>query len=114
MADNPLLNNPALPRFGEINPEHVEAALDELLPQLSRELQTLEKKVEPSWEGLIEPLCQLEETLTLCWSPVAHLNAVADSSTLRKAYQTGQKKVVDFSLRLNQSRPLYDALLKIQ
>ncbi|MBI2602260.1 MAG: M3 family metallopeptidase [Deltaproteobacteria bacterium] len=114
MANNPLLNNPALPRFSEISPEHVEAALDELLPQLSREFQTLEKKAEPSWEGLIEPLCQLEETLNLCWSPVAHLNSVANSSALRKSYQTGQKKVVDFSLRLSQSRPLYDALLKMQ
>lgn len=111
---NPLLIGQGLPPFDKISPNHIVPGIEELLCQLSIELEQLEATVKPTWEGLVEPLTQIEERLGWSWSIVSHLMGVKNSSELRDAYETVQPGLVQFSNRLGQSKPLYDAFVAIR
>ena len=61
----------------------------------------------------MDPLERLSEQLSRPWGVVSHLKGVRDSEELRAAYDEMQPKVVDASLRIGQSRPVYDALIAL-
>ncbi len=109
ISDNPLLKCSGLPAFTQIKPEHVEPALNQLLSELNEELTQLETNVKPTWSGLVEPLERLTERLTWSWGIVSHLMGVKNSPELRQAYETSQPQIVQFSNRLSQSKPIYNA-----
>ncbi|BAZ07149.1 M3 family metallopeptidase [Calothrix sp. NIES-3974] len=106
-ANNPLLQGTGLPPFADIQPEMVEPALKELIPQLEAELSQLEANVQPTWSGLVEPLEKITERLYWTWGVVNHLMGVKNSPELRTAYEAVQPLVVQFSNRLNQSQAIY-------
>jgi oligopeptidase A len=108
--DNSLLQHTALPRFDLIRPEHVVPAMRHLLTTLEAALQQLEAHAQPTWDGLVEPLERLGDRLQVAWGIVGHLMGVQNSDALRQAHQTVQPEVVQFSMRLGQSRAIYDGL----
>ena len=109
ISDNPLLKCSGLPPFAEVKPEHVEPALNQLLSELNEELTQLEANVKPTWSDLVEPLERITERLTWSWGIVSHLMGVKNSPELRQAYETSQPQIVQFSTRIGQSKPIYDA-----
>lgn len=110
---NPLLIGEGLPPFDLIQPEHVVPGIAQLLKELTADLEKLESTVQPSWEGLVEPLTQIEERLSWSWGIVGHLMGVKNSPALRDAYETVQPGLVQFTNRLGQSKPLYEAFKQI-
>ncbi|NJM73145.1 MAG: M3 family metallopeptidase [Scytonema sp. RU_4_4] len=109
LSDNPLLKGSGLPSFGEIKAEDVVPAFNQLLAELDQELSTLEANVQPTWSSLVEPLEKLTDRLNWSWGIVNHLMGVKNSSELREAYETVQPQVVQFSNKLGQSQPIYNA-----
>jgi len=109
-TDNPLLAHGDLPRFDEITPNDVEPAIRQILTQGESDLATAESALEPSWTGTMEALRSVTEPLAFAWGTVNHLMGVQNSPALREAHQAVQPEVVAFSLRLGQSRPVYEAL----
>lgn len=114
ISDNPLLKGSGLPPFGEMKPEHVVPAFNQLLAELDEELATIEAHVEPTWSGLVEPLEKLTQRLNWSWGVVNHLMGVKNSSELREAYETVQPLVVQFSNKLSQSQPIYNAFKAVR
>jgi oligopeptidase A len=110
LSDNPLLDLAGLPRFDAIAPAHVEPGIRALLAQLGAELSRLEAGLEPSWTGLVDPLERISDQLDRAWGAVTHLMGVRNSDALRAAHQAVQPEVVEFSMRLAQSRALFDGL----
>jgi oligopeptidase A len=94
--------------------EHVVPAMRQLLQELAAELSQLEAHLQPTWEGLVEPLERLHDRLSVTWGIVGHLMGVKNSDALRQAYQTIQPEVVQFSLRLGQSPVIYQGLQALQ
>ena len=111
---NPLLIGQGLPPFGKIRSEHIVPGIEALLETLTADLESLEKSVEPTWAGLVEPLTQIEERLNWSWSIIGHLMGVKNSPELRTAYETVQPGLVQFANRLGQSKPLYDAFKQMR
>ncbi|MFN6474602.1 MAG: M3 family metallopeptidase [Nostoc sp. SerVER01] len=109
LFDNPLLQGTGLPPFAEIKPERVVPAFKQLVAELDQQLTALEANVEPTWEGLVEPLEKLTERLTWSWGAVNHLMGVKNSPELREAHETIQPQVVQFINKLGQSQPIYNA-----
>src|SRR5690606_14870588 len=107
---NPLLALlHAPPGFDAIRPEHVEPAITKLLHDLTTGLEVLEANVQPTWQGLVEPIEQLVEPLRVAWGAVTHLTGVRNSPALRAAHEAVQPEVVRAFTRLGQSRPLHAA-----
>ncbi|MEB3269870.1 MAG: M3 family metallopeptidase [Leptolyngbya sp.] len=111
---NPLLIGTGLPPFDAIQPDHVEPGIQTLLATLGQDLETLEANVEPTWVGLVEPLTHIEERLRWSWGIIGHLMGVKNSPALRDAYEAVQPALVQFSTRLGQSKPLYEAFKQLQ
>jgi oligopeptidase A len=114
LSENPLLKGSGLPPFGEMKPEHVVPAFNQLLVELDKELATIEAHVEPTWSGLVEPLEKLTQRLNWSWGVVSHLMGVKNSPELREAYETVQPLVVQFSNKLSQSQPIYNAFKAVR
>ncbi|MEY2983734.1 MAG: Oligopeptidase, partial [Cyanobacteriota bacterium] len=111
---NPLLQGRGLPPFDQIQASDVIPAVETLLAELEQTLTHLEKTVEPTWEGLVDPLTVLEERLNWTWGTISHLMGVKNSPELRQAFEQAQPQLVRFINRLGQSRPLYDAFVSLK
>ncbi|MCW4012588.1 MAG: M3 family metallopeptidase, partial [Candidatus Bathyarchaeota archaeon] len=113
-SDNPLLNFNDIPRFDLIKPEHIEPAVTKVLLEAEKKLIELESNLEPTWDGLIQPIEELSKPFEYAWAPIMHLLNVKNSKELREEHQKMQPKVVQFRLRAGQSRPIYDGLIAIR
>ncbi len=112
--DNPLLLTSGLPKFNEITPEHIEPAMKRLLEEAKDTLEELEANIQPTWKGLIEPIETMGLPFEYSWGPIGHLLNVMNTEELRKAHEAMQPKVVEFGLRMGQSKPNYDGLVEIK
>ena len=111
---NPLLQIDGLPAFSQIKPEHIEPAIDQTLEENRQRIkEILSDKNSPSWETTIEPLDDLEDRLGRIWSPVKHLNAVANNDELRAAYNACLPKLSAYSTELGQNEDFYQACKSI-
>ncbi|HEV7734888.1 MAG TPA: M3 family metallopeptidase [Candidatus Binatia bacterium] len=112
--ENPLLDRSGPPRFDRIGPEHVVPGIRTLLAELGDELSRIEEAVAPTWEDVVEPIERLGDRLSVAWGLVGHLMGVQNSDALRTAQETVQPEVVAFSMRLGQSRSIFQALKQLK
>ena len=105
---NPLLATAPLPLFDQIKPEHVSAAMDELLARAEAALSEVTQVEFPaSWTGISRVLDVATENLSRAWGAVSHLNSVADTPELRAAYNAALPRVTEFWTRLGADERLY-------
>ena len=111
---NPLLENLPLPAFDRIRPEHVEPAVDEVLESNRETIKSLlEHDDAPTWDGLLQPIEDINDRLNRVWSPISHLHAVSDNAGLREAYNTCLSKLSAYETELKQNETLYRAYQEI-
>lgn len=105
---NPLLAHAHLPAFDRITPTDVAPALDALLADAERALQTVTANGFPAdWTGIARVLDVAGERLGCAWGAVSHLNGVADTPELRAAYNAALPRVTEFWTRLGADEKLY-------
>ncbi|MFZ0790465.1 MAG: oligopeptidase A [Chromatiaceae bacterium] len=108
MPSNPLLDTAGLPAFSRIRPEHVEPAVDARLAACRAEIARLTHEGSvPTWENFVEPLEEMDDTLSRTWSPVGHLNGVMNSDALRAAYNACLPKLSDYGTEVGQNEDLF-------
>jgi oligopeptidase A len=106
--ENPLLEVGGLVAFERIRAAHVTPALDTLLKRAESTVGHLESDAaKPTWANFVEPLENATERLARAWKSIEHLNAVADSPELRRAYNDNLGRVTAFWSRLSQSPALF-------
>src|SRR5512133_1161716 len=105
---NPLLDFSDLPRFDQVQPDHVPPAIDQLLAHPDQALEAVTRPDFPSrWDEMAKVLETATEQLGRAWGVVSHLNSVADTPELRAAYNQALPKVTDFWTRLGSDERLY-------
>ncbi|XVF59164.1 hypothetical protein PTKIN_Ptkin07bG0253700 [Pterospermum kingtungense] len=107
IQSNPLLLDFEFPPFDIVEAKHVRPGIRALWKKLKSDLDELEKTVEPSWPKLVEPLEKIVDRLTVLCGTVNHLKNVKGTPELRAAIEEVQ-------LRLEQSKPIYNAFKAIQ
>lgn len=106
--NNPLLSFDGLPQFDQIKPDHVAPAIDLLLSQADAALETVTASTfEPTWTGIAQVLDVATEKLSRAWGAVSHLNSVADTPSLRAAFNAALPKITEFYTRLGSDERLY-------
>ncbi len=110
MHNNPLLDATGLPAFNRILPEHVEFAvlttLDANRAELER-LLTAAEQTELAFDAAVLPIERLSERLHRVWSPVAHLQSVANTPELRAAYNACLPAISRYATELGHNQRLY-------
>jgi len=115
MSDNPLLTMSGLPPFSKIKPEHVEAALDQLLEESKKQVDDLlADSANYTWDKLVQPLERVNERIGRVWSPVSHMNNVVNSDELRDAYNACLPKLSAYSTEMGQNETLFNAFKQIK
>lgn len=111
---NPLLNNTGLPKFSQIQPEHVVPAIEQLIQQCRDTIEQVSQIDTPTWENFYLPQAITGDKLSRAWSPVGHLNAVKNSPELREAYQACLPMLSEYSTWVGQHQGLYQGYVKLK
>ncbi|HMJ50644.1 MAG TPA: M3 family metallopeptidase [Polyangiaceae bacterium] len=112
-SSNPFLAPGAhdrLPPFESLAPSHIEPGIRALTERVLAGIADLEANAAPTWQRTIAALEALTEPLFTAWGVVQHLMGVQNSPELRAAHDAVQKDVVQTSMRLAQSEPIYRAM----
>ncbi|MCW5589316.1 MAG: M3 family metallopeptidase [Legionellales bacterium] len=110
---NPLLRNDTLPAFKEIDPQHVEVALDTILENNRQAIQQLLNQSTFNWENTIHRLEMLDTRLNDMFSPVAHLNSVLNSEALNEVYSQCLPKISAYMTEVGQNEALFKAIKNV-
>jgi len=110
---NPLLtevsSETALPLFDQINIEHFEPAIDQVLSDNRQLIENLLASSASTWDSLVYPMESAEDRLNNVWSVVSHYNAVLNSDALREIYKRLISKLTQYHTELGQNEALFQA-----
>jgi oligopeptidase A len=113
--NNPLFDTSALPRFGEISPEHVMPAIEKVIAEQRAELNALLKtKDKLDVESLVGPVEHMEHLLGRIWSPVRHLQSVLGSPDWREAYKLALPLLTEHGTEISQNERLQNAYAEVR
>jgi oligopeptidase A len=105
-VNNPLLELDTLPAFGRIEARHARPALESVLSENRARLEELTAQAQPTFASLVMPVEELSYRLSRVWSPISHLNAVANSAEMREAYNECVPLLTAYSSELGQNAGL--------
>jgi oligopeptidase A len=108
-VNNPLLELDALPAFGRIEASHALPAMQKVLADNRARLQELTSQRAPTFASLVVPVEDLSYRLSRVWSPIGHLNAVANSTEMREAYNACVPLLTEYSSEVGQNGALQAA-----
>ena len=109
----------AFPDWAGFTPEFAAAELPRLLEEAEEAVRTVESltsgedTASPLYEDFVWPLDDATRGLWRCWGMVAHMLGVMNSEAWRKVEEDWQPKIVAFSLRVSQSKRLYETAKSI-
>jgi len=97
-----------LPQFNDIMPDKIVLALQEILADNLKILDTQDLS------HPIEVLEIIENRLHKFWSPISHLHAVHDTPALREAYNSCLPLLSDYETTISHHEKLYQAICRYQ
>jgi oligopeptidase A len=112
--NNPLLERHELPPFADIKAAHIEPAMDQILADNRRAIETLLAQEEITWASFARPMEELDDRLQQAFSPVSHMNSVVNTPEIRDAYNKVLPKLSEYSTELGQNKALFDAYSTIK
>jgi len=112
---NPLLDFSVLPRFSDIQTEHVTPAIEALLNENKTILDNIRHDSQPpTWSTFVQPIVDAAERLSRAWGQVSHLNAVMNSPELRAAYNKNLPLITQFYAALSQDQQLFEKFKQLR
>ncbi len=107
--NNPLLEIDSLPAFDRITAADARPALENVLAENRARIAELITQSAPTFASLVVPVEELSYRLSRVWSPIGHLNAVANSAEMREAYNQCVPLLTEYSSELGQNAALQAA-----
>ena len=103
------------PKWSDFTPEYAATELSRLLVEAEESVAALEaSKAKRTYESVVLALDDAVRGLWRCWGMVSHMTSVMNSEAWRKVEADFQQKIVVFSLRVGQSRALYEAMKAVK
>jgi len=96
------------PDWGTITPENVSAKMPKLLEEAEAAVSAVEAANPETYEDFVWKLDDATRELWRTWGQISHMLGVMNSEQWRKVEEDWQPQVVAFSLRVGQSRRIYD------
>jgi oligopeptidase A len=103
---NPLLEIESLPAFHRITAADARPALEKVLAENRARIDELTAQPQPTFASLVIPVEELSYRLSRVFSPISHLNAVANSAQMREAYNECVPLLTEYSSELGQNAAL--------
>ena len=109
----PKDHNGAFPGWAALTPKYAAGELPRLLEAAEAKVAALEASEPKEFEDLVWRLDDATRPLWDLWGMVRHLSSVMNSAAWRKVEEDFQPRLVAFSLRVGQSRRLYDLAKRV-
>ena len=97
------------PNWSEFTPEKAAADLPRQLEAAEKRVAEIERSNPTNFEGLVWALNDATRELNLTWGMLSHMTSVMNSDAWRKVEEEMQPKMVEFGLRMAQSKAIYEA-----
>jgi oligopeptidase A len=104
---NPLLEIDSLPAFDRITANDARPALEKILAENRARLAQYTAQHAPTFDSLVVQVEELSYRLHRVWSPIGHLNNVANSAPMRAAYNECLPLLTEYSTELGQNAALH-------
>tara|TARA_Y100001968_G_scaffold333878_1_gene400480 strand:+ start:39824 stop:41920 length:2097 start_codon:yes stop_codon:yes gene_type:complete len=112
-----ILKGYGIPNFNKITSESIEEGIPILINILSDKLEALENKIDLNlkdnssltWESVIIPLHEIQESLRWSWGILSHLNGVNNNKKLREVYSNLLPEIIKFHNKINQNKVFFKA-----
>ncbi len=101
--------NNTFPKWAELTPEVAAAKLTAELSAAETAVAAIEAAAPTTYEGLVWGLEDATRELWRTWGDVSHMLSVMNSEAWRKVEDDFLSRIVAFSLRVGQSKKIYDA-----
>ena len=111
---NPLADLSSLPQFSAIRPEHIQPAIEEAILACKTKITVILQQDCYSWNSLVAPIEEINDTLSRQWSPVSHMNSVVSNDALREAHDACLPALSEYGTWVGQNSDLYNAYCQIQ
>ena len=96
------------PDWASFAPEAAETELPQLLAEAEKAVAAIEAARPTTYEGFVWALDDATRALWQTWGRVSHMLGVMNTPAWRALEEAWQPKLVSFSLRVSQSRALYE------
>lgn len=101
------------PDWAAFTPEKARVEIPALLAEAEKGVGAVEESASAGFDALCRRLNDAVRPLWDAWGMVGHLSSVMNSDEWRKVKEELQPRLVEFSLRVGQSRKIYDAARKL-
>lgn len=98
----------AFPDWAAFTPEKAAEELPRLLDEAEAAVVAIESAAPAKYEDFIWALDDATDALWHCWGAVSHMLSVMNDEAWRKVQEDFQGRIVAFSLRVGQSKRLYE------
>ena len=105
------------PNYAAFSAAQVVPTITSLLEELETEFASFEKRLlenSASYEEIIRPFERINLRLEHAWGLVRLHLSVKNTPQLREAHQKVQGLLISFSVRIEQSKPFYDAICRVR
>ena len=109
-----LMQTLQLPNFADFEANNIPTQLTELIANSKQQIEQLVAEPSLSYADLVLPLEQIDDAIGQVFGPLAHLHSVANTDSVRQAYDLCLPKLTEYSTWLSQNQDLYKALERIQ
>ncbi len=99
-----------LPNFKSLDFATLPAQLHALLAHARQRVDALAVLQNITYDNLMVPMEQLNETIEQLWGPLSHLHSVANTPAVRETYDICLPKLTEFTTWFGQHEGLYNAL----
>lgn len=102
--------------FQEFKIENIETfpqTLEQLLSKQLATIDTITKSEALSYETVLKPLQDLDETLNAFFTPLSHLNSVENSEATQKAYEASLPQLSMFYSKIAQNEALFEKIKQL-
>ncbi|KAI7889150.1 uncharacterized protein EV154DRAFT_539003 [Mucor mucedo] len=112
--ETPFLKWKLFPDFQHLvdqtSPAIAVPAFEKIIEAAKEQFVQIEKTFEPTWDGTIGQLTELEDEVSRAFGILSHLNGVKNSDDVRSTLEKIQPEFVKLGLQMNQSEPKFKAL----
>lgn len=103
--------NANFPHFNSIDVQNFPQKLEGILNKNIQNIEDLLSKTNRyTWDNLMQPLEEMDNSIEQTWSPLSHLHGVMNSPELREAYQACLPKLSAYETAIGHNHLLYKAI----
>jgi len=109
-----LFANQQLPKFSQIKPEEINGSIKHAIEHCKSTIdKVLTEQNTFTWDNLVAPIDEADDTLGKLWSPISHMNSVVSSDELREAYESCLPMLSEYGTFVGQHQGLFEAYTQL-